>query len=64
LTVLQNVLKTVLEMIFFRFGIAFTANKLFYTITAFFEVTVKQMIEITIASLLLGGDARRRQGCR
>jgi hypothetical protein len=29
LTVIQNVLKTVLEMIFFRFGIAFAAKKLF-----------------------------------
>jgi hypothetical protein len=29
LTVIQNALKTVLEMIFFRFGIAFAANKLF-----------------------------------
>jgi hypothetical protein len=50
------VLKTVLEVIFFRLGIAFTANKLFYTITAFFEVIVKQIIDITIAALLLGGD--------
>jgi hypothetical protein len=53
LAILQNVFKIVLEVVFFRFGVTFNADKLFYTFTAFFEVIIEYIVYITLATLLL-----------